>query len=110
MKNYAIVDENKKIIKLFGWGDNRKLHSDYPKPDGSTVLGVPENFAENIRQKWVTVNVFVENLNALMDSTKDYAEYFTETEIEQTEPIDPIAEMQTQNAQIILSLVQGGLM
>lgn len=110
MKYYAVVDNNKKIIKTFGWRDNRDLPSDYPKPEGTVIIGVPQNFAEEIQSKWQDTDVYVKDIGALMDSTKDYAYYFTETEKEQMEPTDPLAELKTQNAEMLLTLVQGGLM
>ena len=88
MNYYAIVDQDKKITQLFGWGDNRPLPQDYPHPENTNIIGIPGNFAEEIQAKWQDADVYVKDIGVLMDSTKDYAEYFTDVakEVQQTSP------------------------
>jgi hypothetical protein len=104
LKQYAIVDANNKILQVFGWGDNRVLPQDYPHPEGTNIIGVPENFAEIIQVKWQDTDVYVKDIGVLMDSTKDYGEYFTDVikEIQQASPTmeDLQKQMESLQAQI----------
>ena len=88
MNYYAIVDQNKKIIQLFGWGDNRLLPAGYPHAEGTNIIGIPQNFAEEIQSKWQDTDVYIKDIKVLMDSTKDYTEYFTDVtkEVQQASP------------------------
>ena len=104
MNYYAVVDASNKILQVFGWGDNRALPQDYPHPEGTNIIGIPENFAEKIQSKWKDTEVFVKDIGVLMDSTKDYTEYFTDVakEIQQTSPTmeDLQKQMESLQAQI----------
>ncbi|MBV4445300.1 hypothetical protein KM799_02600 [Clostridium tyrobutyricum] len=108
------IDKNTNEIKsVFGWNDGRQLPTDYPKQDGTTIIGIPENFASDIRLKWQKSNIFIKNTNSIIDSSKDFNDYFTETERGQVEEVDPqqqISDLKAQNAQMLLKLVEGGLM
>ncbi|PRR84734.1 hypothetical protein [Clostridium luticellarii] len=103
MNYYAIVDTNRKIIQLFGWGDNRPLPAEYPRPENTNIIGIPQNFAEEIQGKWQDTDVYVKDITVLMDSTQDYTEYFTDVakEVQQAGPTmeelqKQVADLQTQ--------------
>lgn len=100
MNYYAIVDQNKKITQLFGWGDNRPLPADYPHPEGTNIIGIPQNFADIIQGKWQDTDIYVKEITTLMDSTKDYTEYFTDVTKEQAQVLNPVEDLQKQIADL----------
>lgn len=71
---------NRQIFRVFNWGDNRELPENYPIPEDCVVLKISENFAEHIRTNWLTRNTYIRDINTTLDSSKNFSDYFTETE------------------------------
>ena len=95
-----MVDQDKKITQLFGWGDNRPLPADYPHPEDTNIVEIPENFAETIQNKWQDIDIYVKDIGVLMDSAKNYTEYFTDVTKGQTQASNPVEELQKQVADL----------
>lgn len=109
MQFYAVIKENKNVERVFGWGDSRELPTDYPKPEGSTIIKIPEKFAQILQTNWITKTYTIKDPTVILDSTKNYAEYFIESDREQEVAVDPIKDLKEQNAQLVLTLVEKGV-
>lgn len=102
MNYYAIVDQNKKIIQLFGWGDNRLLPAGYPHSEGTNIVEIPEKFAKEMQEKWQDSAPYIKDISAAMDSSKGYSEYFSDMPREKTEasPKFTVEDLQKQIADL----------
>lgn len=99
MSQYIFVDKTNKITALINYGKS-VLPQNYPVPENNIVLEIPTAFANIIKQKWGQVDIFVKDINTVMDSAKDYTEYFTDVTKEQTQASNPVEELQKQVADL----------